>query len=846
MGPEGSFGLDLKEVRSGAGFLGHMDGMRGLDAGSGPLGRGRSVAAPGPDGVFGLGVGKVGLSRQLLACLAVMAGLVFPVVARELWYDKPATRWLEALPVGNGRVGGMICGGVEREQVQFNEASLWTGRPFGKWKRNPKGAYGEVDRMILEGRFTDAYKRSLELGPEYGPVGSEGYAEYTKEFGAYQAFGDLLLDMVQPGGAATGYRRHLDLATGVAGVTYRKGGVSFRRELLSSYPDQVMVLRLSADKPGSVSFRAGFKSPQPGAEILTEAATEGGSRHLVLRGNLVGNGMPYEARVLLRRKGGSVKEGKDVLEVRGADEVELVLSAATGFRHGAFRLFTGEKPAAANLRRLGAVAGRPWADLLARHVADHGGLFGRCRFELAGEDPSPPPTDARLRRYATQADPGFEALMFDYGRYLLIASSRPGGLPANLQGIWNDSTAPPWSADWHLDINIQMNYWPAEVTGLAECHLPLFDYMRLLQEPGRAVARDAFGLRGWFAAVNSNLWGYADNRWTWRGGAGWLCQHLWDHYRFNGDREFLEKTAYPLMKDAALFLLDSLIEVDGKLVMAASNSPENFFPSPQDGSRCKVDIGVACDMQIAWDIFGNCVEAARILGIDQEDAARFAAARARLAPPRIGRFGQLQEWYHDLDSPDDDHRHTSHLWGLYPGRQITLQDTPALAKAAAVTLEKRGKTYAPWATAWRSAIYSRLGDPEKAHRMLEWTAGKSFEYTWKGRTMRFTNVHPNGFGSHLVEIFQLDSNTGLTAAVAEMLLQSHRGELHLLPALPAAWPEGKVTGLRAPGGLSVDISWKDGKVTDYRITAPEERVVSIRADGRSSTVKTAPLPEPRP
>jgi alpha-L-fucosidase 2 len=515
----------------------------------------------------------------------------------------------------------------------------------------------------------------------------------------------------------------------------------------------------------------------------------------------------------------------NAIEITGADEVEFLLAAATDYKNPAFVMHsTGEAPRAACDKHLEAALKKPFTDLRDTHVADYRKLYDRCTLRLGSGAPSALPTDKRLAQHRRTTDPALEALAFQYGRYLLISSSRPGTMPANLQGIWNNSTSPPWNCDWHTDINIEMNYWPAEVTGLSECHLPLFDLLSVMQVNGRETAKLGFRTRGWYAPIYTNPWGNAVNNWQWLSGSGWLCQHLWEHYQYTGDTEFLAKTGYPLMKDAALFLFDSLFEADSKLVTGISVSPEN--------PRCAQNYGVAMDMQIAWESFGNCIEAAKILDTDKALAKQFAVARARLAPPRIGRWGQLQEWYQDMDDPNDHHRHHSHLWAVFPGHEITPQDTPALAKAAAVSLRARGGAANGWAFPWRSLICARLHDTEAAYR---WLKG-GMAYTTETRMIydKGGGMYPNMFGA--CPPFQIDSNFGTTAAVAEMLLQSHRDEIELLPALPKAWPAGKVTGLRARGGFSVDIEWKDSKVTNYRIASPTPREVKVRVNGAQKSI----------
>lgn len=734
-----------------------------------------------------------------------------------LWYRQPAKNWMtEALPIGNGRIGAMFLGGVERERIQFNEESLWTGRPFIGAEGTDPERYTEVHNYIKAGKFAEANESGADLRATC--YGTPAYTKYQEAFGAYQAFGDLYLDVKHPEGALADYRRQLDIVDAVGGVSYSVGDVTYRREYLCSFPDQVMAVRMTASQPGQINVRAMLTT------LHKNASTQARGDRLVLVGNLVDSAMAFEAQLAVRTKGGKATTTDDAIEIVGADEAELLFGAATDYMNAAFSLHTGEAPSLICRRHVMAAMEKPFDELRAAHVADYRDLYGRCTLELGVDDLAKLPTDERLARFRKEPDPALEALVFQYGRYLLISSSRPGTMPANLQGLWNDSTNPPWNCDWHLDINAQMNYWPTEATGLPECHAPLFGLIQTLQEPGREMAKRVFGARGWFAAINTNPWGYADNRWLCRSIAGWLCLHVWEHYLYTGDRDFLQRTGYPLMRDGALFLLDSLIETDGQLVVGLSESAENYYNAPDDGKRYRLNYGVAMDQQVAWDLFGNCVEAAKILGVEETLAKEFADARARLAPPRVGRFGQLQEWHQDLDDPEDHHRHTSHLWAVFPGRQITPQDTPALAKAAAVSLGHRGTAANGWAFPWRSLIYSRLRDRELAYFWLKGGMG----YTTETNLIYDSGggMYPNLFGAS--PPFQIDSNFGLTTAVAEMLLQSHRDEIELLPVLPKEWPDGKAIGLRARGGFVADIEWRDGKLVHARIYSSAGRTCRVR------------------
>ncbi len=756
----------------------------------------------------------------LLAALATpaFADLTQAVTSAEaklsLWYPKAATNWNEALPLGNGRLGAMVFGGAEQERIQLNEGTLWAGGPYDPNNTNALAALPEARRLIFDGDYEAAHKL----------IGEKMMAVPLKQM-PYQMLGDLFLAF--PANAAIeNYRRDLNLDSAVASVSYTANGVHFRREVFASAVDQVIVVRLTADQPGRISFTAALRTPQK-ATVTAEAGNslviDGANREA--RG--IRGALKFQARLQVLAQGGTTTTNAHEVVVANADSTTLLIAAATSYKN--YRDVGGD-PAGITKRQLAAAAQKKPDALLAAHLADYRKLFRRVELNLGETDAMKLPTDQRIAQFTSGNDPQLAALYCQFARYLLISCSRPGGQPATLQGLWNDSLTPPWDSKYTININTEMNYWPAEPGNLGECVEPLTQMVLELMESGARTAKIHYGARGWVTHHNTDLWRATapidGPTWgMWPTGGAWLCQNLWEHYQFNGDKEYLQRI-YPAMKSAALFFPDTLVEepVNRWLVTCPSLSPEN----PHRAGNITVCAGPSMDMQILRDLFANCIRASETLGVDEAFRREVAAARARLAPPQIGGSGQLQEWLEDWDLkvPEIHHRHVSHLYALFPSPQIDVNTTPALAAAAKKSLELRGDKATGWGTAWRINLWARLHEGDHAFGILQFLLSPKCTY-------------PNLLDS--CPPFQIDGNFGGACGIMEMLLQSQNDELQLLPALPKAWPTGSVRGLRARGNFTVDMAWKGGKVTTYRIASTEPRGVKVRINGEVKAVKAEKL-----
>ena len=756
--------------------------------------------------------------------------------SQTLWYDSPAETWTEALPVGNGRLGAMVYGGTVKELIQFNEETLWTGQPHDY--ANP-GAHGYLDtlrRLLWEGKQDEAHR-----------LGNDRFMSSPLRQLNYSAFGEIELNFAGRDGETGNYRRQLNLENAISSVSYEQGGVRYLREVFASAPARALIIRMEASEKGAISFSAGMSSPHEDYSVRVEdnvlILTGKANNYEESQGRHAAVGYPdskltFEARLRIMHQGGELIRGERSLGLSGASSVTLHLVAATSFVN--YRDISAD-PAERCLQDLSLTAGKKYARLKAEHAQDYAGLYGRVSLDLGNSELSLRPTDERLASFYQDTDPSLVTLLYQYGRYLLISSSRPGTQPANLQGIWNHQLSPAWDSKYTININTEMNYWPAEITNLAELADPLIRLVEDLSETGKNVAREHYGLDGWVAHHNTDIWRGAApinnaNHGVWPTGGAWLCQHLWWHYVFSGDREYLAERAYPVMKEASRFFADYLVAYPPKadwLVSGPSNSPE----------LGGMVMGPTMDHQIIRNLFANTIEAAMILDRDESFAKDLQHIRARIAPNQIGQYGQLQEWLEDQDDPENQHRHVSHLWGLHPGNEIHPLTTPELAEACRVTLSHRGDGGTGWSRAWKINFWARLLDGDHSFLLLKnlmvpaGSKGVSYGGHAGGLYNNLFDAHPP---------FQIDGNFGATSGITEMLLQSHlrdgNGDYFqdILPALPSALPSGSVAGLRGRGGFEISMDWENMEPVRLEVISKSGNTLKLRYADKVIRTDTSP------
>ena len=757
----------------------------------------------------------------------------------KLWYQQPAdasamddpngwkddAEWLKALPLGNGAFGAMVFGDVNMERIQLNEESMWSGSQDEGDNPDAYPAQVKIRSLLTQGKYKEATALTKETQICIGKGTGHGNGA-TVPFGSFQTLGDLWIDFERQS-SYENYRRELNLDDAVVKVSYTQDDVNYMREIFVSQVDQVMVIKLTADKSGMISFKSSLSRPE---KFQSTTADD----QLIMQGALSdgrgGDGLEYMVRLSAVNKNGTVRYANDKLIVENADEVILLLTASTDYVMD-YPNYKGRPYKDITQSNLQEGKKTPYNSLLERHKEEYQRYYKRVTLQLTSDFLDTIPTDVRLRDFKkNDSDLHLVELMFQYGRYLLISSSRPGTLPANLQGIWGNKIQTPWNGDYHTDVNVQMNYWLAESTNLGEMHLPLFDLMSSLQEPGSKTARIHYNSDGWVLHPVTNVWGFTSpgevSGWGMHlGGGAWLATHIMEHYYYTLDKSFLEKT-YPVLKASTEFYMDWLVldPALGALISGPSVSPENEFIAP-DGSQSKISMGPSHDHQVIWQLFKNYIDAAKVLEIEDDFVQQVVDAKSKIAKPKIGSDGRLMEWNEEFEEVEPGHRHISHLFALHPGYQIDLLKTPALALASRKSLDFRienGGGHTGWSAAWLINQYARLGDAEKAKVSLNTVLKKS--------------TSPNLFGLH--PPFQMDANFGTTAGIAEMLLQSQSGEIRLLPALPKAWANGEVQGLAARGGFIIDMKWESGEIIQIRVYSKKGGTCRLEFKGQGMTLET--------
>ncbi len=812
---------------------------------------------------------KAGFLSGFLRCIIAIWMLTFvgqvwaQSPSQTLWYDKPATVWPEALPLGNGYMGAMIFGDPLKEHLQLNEGTLYSGDPTGTFKSiNIRKDFKQVSELLAVKKYQEA--QALIANQWLG-----------RNHQLYQPMGDLLIDIDHQNAPVSEYKRQLDVSTATATTTYKVGSTTYTRTYFASYPDHVIVVKMTANGPGKINCTLRLSTPHeatasysvvgnvlvmrgkvPGFGLrrtfeqveklgdqykYPEVFEKNGQRkpgveNMLYDEQINGLGMAFETRVKVLNTGSRIRQDNSSITVQDASEVVFVLSAATSFNgFDKSPAYEGVNPSPVLDQRFKVLEKKTYVDLYRTHLADYKKLFDRVAIELAAEtEQSKLPTDKRVERFMNGQDPSFTALYFQYGRYLMIAGSRPGGQPLNLQGIWNDQMTPPWNGGYTININAQMNYWPAELTNLSECQEPFFKAIKELAMNGRETARNMYGNEGWVAHHNMDIWRHTEpidncNCAFWPMAAGWLTSHFWEKYLFSGDKDFLKKEVFPLLKGAVQFYQGWLVKNEqGYLVTPVGHSPEqNFLYNGQ--KQATFSPGPTMDMAIVRESFSRYLEACTTLGIADSFTAEVKKNLAQLLPYQIGKYGQLQEWQADFEDADVQHRHFSHLYAMHPSNQINLQSTPELAAAAKRVMERRGDLATGWSMGWKVNVWARLHDGDHALKLIT----NLFKLITTEKThMSGGGTYPNLFCAH--PPFQIDGNFGATAGIAEMLVQSHAGEIHLLPALPKAWHTGRVNGLKARGGFTVDMEWKEGKLTKAVVHSALGGPCRIRTNERLS------------